>query len=59
MSALVLKVQRLSAAAKLPTRGSQLAAGYDLYAAEAGIVPKRGKALIKTDLVRGQRTRQD
>jgi len=59
-------VQRLSEKAKLPTRGSALAAGYDLYrcviafyigrdalrwnSAEAKTVPGRGKAMISTDL---------
>ncbi|KAA0164428.1 hypothetical protein FNF31_02352 [Cafeteria roenbergensis] len=38
------------ASAVLPTRGSALAAGYDLSAAHDGTIPARGKALIKTDL---------
>ena len=45
-----LRVKRLSANAVLPKRGSSLAAGYDLSAAYDVIVPKRGKALVKTDL---------
>jgi len=45
-----LLVKRLSEKAKLPTRGSQLAAGYDLYSAEKKIIPARGKALIDTQL---------
>ena len=45
-----LVVKRLSEHAKLPVRGSPLAAGYDLSAAHACVVPARGKALIKTDL---------
>ena len=40
----------LTAEAKLPVRGSALAAGYDLCAAYSGVVPARGKALIKTDI---------
>lgn len=47
---LPLQVKRLSAAARLPTRGSVLAAGYDLYAARACVVPARGKALVETDI---------
>ncbi|GAA5934272.1 hypothetical protein JCM10213_003748 [Rhodosporidiobolus nylandii] len=43
-------VQRLSEAAKLPVRGSALAAGYDLSSAEAKTVPAQGKALISTGL---------
>jgi dUTP pyrophosphatase len=34
----------------LPILSSKKAAGYDLSAAHSGVVPKRGKALIKTDL---------
>ena len=30
--------------------GSPLSAGYDLYAAYDGVVPARGKTLVKTDL---------
>ncbi|KAM0788930.1 Deoxyuridine 5'-triphosphate nucleotidohydrolase [Microbotryomycetes sp. NB124-2] len=43
-------VQRTTEKARLPTRGSALAAGYDLYSAEAKVVPARGKALISTGL---------
>lgn len=39
-------IKRLSDKATLPTRGSPLSAGYDLYAAEETVVPKRGKALV-------------
>lgn len=45
-----LLVRKLSEAATVPTRGSALSAGYDLYAAYAVQVPARGKALVKTDL---------
>ncbi|EDR07897.1 uncharacterized protein LACBIDRAFT_190820 [Laccaria bicolor S238N-H82] len=45
-----LLVKRLSQKAKLPTRGSPLAAGYDLYSAEKKIVPAHGKALIDTQI---------
>ncbi|GEM12793.1 DUTPase Dut [Rhodotorula toruloides] len=43
-------VQRLSDSAKVPTRGSALAAGYDLYSAEDKTVPAQGKALISTGI---------
>jgi len=43
-------VKRLSKNAKLPTRGSALAAGYDLYSAERKVVPAHGKALVDTQL---------
>lgn len=46
----LFRVQKLSQFAKIPTRGSDGAAGYDLYAAYDGVVPARGKALIKTDI---------
>ncbi|KAI0301823.1 dUTP diphosphatase [Multifurca ochricompacta] len=45
-----LLIKRLSKKAKLPTRGSALAAGYDLYSAEKKVIPARGKALIDTQL---------
>ena len=41
---------RLSETAKIPVRGSRLAAGYDLSSAYDLVVPARGKALVKTDL---------
>ncbi|KAK8642439.1 hypothetical protein V6N13_011782 [Hibiscus sabdariffa] len=44
----LLKVKKLSEKAVLPSRGSALAAGYDL--ATDTTVPARGKALIPTDL---------
>ncbi|KAH9179992.1 dUTP pyrophosphatase [Lactarius sanguifluus] len=45
-----LLIKRLSEKAKLPTRGSALAAGYDLYSAEKKVIPARGKALVDTQL---------
>ena len=45
-----LTIQKLSADARLPTRGSAYAAGYDLYAARATTIPARGKALVDTDI---------
>ncbi|CAL3964220.1 hypothetical protein PZA11_001635 [Diplocarpon coronariae] len=45
-----LLVKKLSDKARLPTRGSAFAAGYDLYAAKETVVPARGKALVETDL---------
>jgi len=50
MSSSVLKIKKLSDLAIIPTRGSQGAAGYDLSSAYEGVVPARGKALLKTDL---------
>lgn len=45
-----LRVKRLSENAVLPSRGSSLAAGYDLASAEDVLIPARGKAIAKTDL---------
>lgn len=45
-----LLIQKLSSAAKTPTRGSKFAAGYDLYSARATTIPARGKSLVDTDL---------
>lgn len=45
-----LLVKLLSDKATLPTRGSALSAGYDLYAAEDTVIPARGKALVDTQL---------
>merc|ERR1740133_343154 len=45
-----LFVKRMSEFAKIPVRGSPLAAGYDLSAAYACTIPARGKGLVKTDL---------
>ena len=45
-----LKIKKLSDKAYLPTRGSKLAAGFDLYASEETVVKAQGKQLIATDL---------
>mmetsp|Transcript_4254 Transcript_4254/g.4937 ORF Transcript_4254/g.4937 Transcript_4254/m.4937 type:complete len:130 (-) Transcript_4254:1015-1404(-) len=50
MKSFKLRVKKLSPEAALPTRGSPLSAGYDLYSAVASVVPARGKALCKTDI---------
>ena len=46
-----LRVQRCSLAARIPTRGSLQAAGYDLYSAEHKTIQARGRALVDTQLV--------
>ena len=46
----VVKVKRTNVNARLPVRGTSGAAGYDLAAAEAAVVPVHGKCLEKTDL---------
>jgi dUTPase len=46
----VLRVKKLTELAILPTRGSALAAGFDLSSAYDAVIPARGKGLVKTDL---------
>ncbi len=46
----VLKFVRMSEKACIPTKGSRLAAGYDLYSAVDTIIEPYDKALIQTDL---------
>ncbi|KAL7912121.1 dUTP diphosphatase [Trichoderma velutinum] len=45
-----LQVKKLSPQARLPTRGSAFAAGYDLYASRDAVLPARGKGLVDTDI---------
>ncbi|CAG8723699.1 6012_t:CDS:2 [Acaulospora morrowiae] len=49
-SSMELRVKRLSNKAKLPVRGSKLAAGYDLYSAANIVIPAKGKAVVPTDI---------
>ena len=44
-------MKRVNVNAKLPVRGTDGAAGYDLAAAQAAVVPAHGKCLVKTGLV--------
>lgn len=46
----VLCIKLEHATATLPTRGSALAAGYDLSASEAAVIPKGGRAVVSTGL---------
>ncbi|KFM57258.1 Deoxyuridine 5'-triphosphate nucleotidohydrolase, mitochondrial, partial [Stegodyphus mimosarum] len=46
----ILRFARLSNNAKAPTKGSKLAAGFDLYSAYDYSVPPSGKVLVLTDL---------
>ncbi|KAG2228048.1 hypothetical protein INT45_012072 [Circinella minor] len=45
-----LLVKRLSENAKIPTRGSIAAAGYDLYSAADIVIPAQGKIIVPTDI---------
>ncbi|XP_076439337.1 deoxyuridine 5'-triphosphate nucleotidohydrolase-like [Babylonia areolata] len=46
----ILKFAKLSKEASTPTRGSEQAAGYDLYSAYDYTVPAGGKVIAKTDI---------
>ena len=46
----VVKIKRTNVNAKLPVRGMAGAAGYDLTAAQAAVVPAHSKCLVKTGL---------
>lgn len=45
-----LKIYKRSSNATIPTRGSALAAGYDIYSSESATVPAHGQALVSTDI---------
>lgn len=45
-----IRVKKLSDTAIIPTRGSEVSAGWDLYASQEVVVPARGKAIIATDI---------
>lgn len=45
-----LQVKKLTEKALLPKRGSEFAAGYDLFAAEDKVVPQKSKALVSTGI---------
>eukprot|EP00526_Cylindrotheca_closterium_P024133 CAMPEP_0113636590 /NCGR_PEP_ID=MMETSP0017_2-20120614/19106_1 /TAXON_ID=2856 /ORGANISM="Cylindrotheca closterium" /LENGTH=188 /DNA_ID=CAMNT_0000547485 /DNA_START=118 /DNA_END=684 /DNA_ORIENTATION=- /assembly_acc=CAM_ASM_000147 len=46
----MLRIQKLSDKAIVPTRGSEWSAGLDLYSAEAKVIQPQGRAVVKTDL---------
>ncbi|XP_060560844.1 deoxyuridine 5'-triphosphate nucleotidohydrolase-like [Ruditapes philippinarum] len=50
LDSVFLKFAKLTQKAFTPTRGSKLAAGYDLYSAYDVSIPAKGKALVKTDI---------
>lgn len=45
-----LQVYLRSDKATLPTRGSVLSAGWDLYSSEGGVIPAHGQGMISTDV---------
>lgn len=48
--ATTLQIKLLSPNAQAPKRGSQFAAGYDIYASADTVVPRLGKAIVPTDI---------
>jgi dUTP pyrophosphatase len=44
------QIKKLSSKARTPTRGSEFAAGYDMYASKDTVIPARGKVLVETDI---------
>ena len=48
-----LRIKLLSPRAKMPTKGSRMAAGHDLYAMENIHIPARGEVLVGTGLAIG------
>jgi len=45
-----LQVKKLTEKALLPKRGSEFAAGYDIFSAEDKIIPLKSKALVSTGI---------
>ncbi|ORZ19217.1 dUTP diphosphatase [Lobosporangium transversale] len=45
-----LLVKRLSEKARIPTRGSKHAAGFDLYSAKAMTIPAKSQGVVPTDI---------
>lgn len=45
-----LKIKKLSEFAKTPTKGSDCAAGYDLFASEPAIIAARGRGIVHTGI---------
>lgn len=45
-----LEVKRLSEHATVPTKGTNHAAGYDLYASEDGTIPPQSRAVVPTGI---------
>ena len=46
----MLRVKRLSSSARVPTKGTPFAAGWDLYSAYDYCIPARGQLLVSTDV---------
>lgn len=48
-----LRIRQLHPKAKIPTKGSQMAAGHDIYVIEAILIPARGKKLVEMGIAVG------
>ena len=48
-----LRIKLLSSEAKMPAKGSRMAAGHDLYAMEEVLIPAKGQILVDTGLAVG------
>ena len=46
----MLRVKKLTKSSKLPSRGSECSAGYDLYASESVMVKSKDRALVPTGI---------
>ena len=45
-----LQFKKLGPNAQIPTKQSALAAGFDMYASEAKLIPKKDRLAVKTDI---------
>ena len=48
-----LRIKQLSKNAKMPTKGSRMTAGHDIYALEEGVIPAKGQTLVGTGIAIG------
>ena len=48
-----LRIKRLSKNAIIPTKGSRMAAGHDIYALEEGVIPAERQTLVGTEIAIG------
>jgi len=48
-----LRIMKLSDKAIIPTKGSQFAAGHDIYALTDGLVPAKGQTMVETGIAIG------
>ena len=46
----MLQIKKLTESSKLPSRGSEFSAGYDIYASESVVVKSKDRALVPTGI---------